>query len=671
MSSNGTETINHSASASDPSGPKVAVGPVPSAPEYVSLAAPPYVEPELTYYKQGFFCAVDGSTVAGQDLTAKIDALSKQLDAAVAAEETVSRAKWMELGVEIERTAADIKTLETATNTSNGEPESASAGSPPVGERQRVDRDIGELRQRLYEKKRELVAARTTRAPEAVRENLALLTQEADAVLDHALQLSRKRHEIAVQDFESSRDTLKERAARLEQAEAVLAEAADPLVRLQRRLHRAGLTREVANVLAWTGTAGLFVCGWFFSVFTASSNLNNADYISFFAGRVVSALDASFKVPPGERGVLLGAYIAAWLVLLATVWVVSWVTERVLAARQELTGIPEEVLQLLGVGRRPLFPAWLRVTPLIYVAGVIVLLLAFFGPQQNDLDTLLKSLSGQPVGVALALMVSGAALLYIATVVEPRFRDGDDLSSGLKDHLEAVVALASPFVIGFVTIVCVALAIPGNIALLWFLCALLLTATIFGYGIWAHGIHVAIERNAFRRRELGREREACFRPQEFDKSLIDNPRFRVAWLQRHQRLLANLDAWGEIAGAGTMRRWRWRGWLAAAQRDEFDRAHLPDLHQSVNDLVRDLGRLEDERAELFRRTRTGDADDVVTPAKLREKLVGMQRERNEVLTESARRVDTLRLEYLRRENALRDGFNLGAWYTRVDHDHLN
>lgn len=661
MTTNGTASAPVEPTTTDTPPPEPdGVGPVPHAGNGRLNAGPSYTEPELSYFKQGIFCALDADS--RHSFATVFEELGASKRAALASEAQVGELKTRTLDAEIEEAERSLREMV--------EPP---PGDDPItietklAQGTRLDERIAKTRAVLYENKRTLAEARRRQLPDVLAEQVKVAFEETDRVLDHALRLSEKRREIAEKDFETSRDALQERAERLRATSERVEASLQPLIEMQDRLHRSGLTAAIAVLLEWAGTAGLFVAGWSFSAFTARGALGSTDYVSFFAGRMFSALDATFKNHDAPSW-LFAAYVAAWTALIATVWAVSWLTERALTLRRDSSALlPEEIVRALTGIRRPMFPPWLRVTPFVFVAGLIVLLLAFFGPQGSDLENLLSSLSGQPVGIALALMTTGAFVVFLGTVVEPRFRSGDRLSQGWRDHVEAVGALASPYIVGAVTILWVTFAPykeSAALPILWFFSALLLTSATLGYGMWLHGIHAAVAGAQQYLRQLAQRREECLRPREFDKTSIDDQAFRTAWVERHRRLIETLAVWEQVPGAPSQRRW-WFGSSTAPDFDAFDRTYLPDAWQRVADLEKDLERLEQQRDA---RDGGGGADvaDEPTPKSLRESIARLRRERTELVTAVQRAQESVRADFLRRENALRDGFNCGQCYTHVD-----
>ncbi len=650
------------------------------------VASPPYSESDLTFFRQGLLFAIDPAVQARDKFAETIASLVAARDEETAATQLAHDQRVAALDEAVARTVAEL-------DAGAAEPplpsDSAAREVDEPDQADALDERLGALREQLYARQGEIATQRREALTTAIDGSLQATFDSSARILDHALQLSRLRQDVAKQNFESSHESIALRAERLEKARTTTQSSLSALEKLRDRLESSGLTPSVSSFLALVGTAGLFVTGWFFSAFASQSSLDNQAYFSFIAGRVIHALDARFA-HASSREVLLLAFSVGWILLVALLSLVAWLVHRFAGPQRQrhLVESDEEIV-VVDVHVSSFFATWIRFAPVVVAMGLAIILLSFLGPRvgnpalpgtpQDDLDHLLRSLSGEPVGVALCILVTAAFLVYLATVVAPRIREHDALSRGWADHWELVASLASPVVISLATLVWHALVSDDKspspaIALGWFLSCLFLTAATLGYGVWAQGIFSTVAAYQERVRQLSVQIEDCHRPKELDRSPIESKGFRDRWQERSERLLAlvegSTDLQGVVVDGGILPFPRRRS-SPRLDLDAFDRAYLPDLHARIRDLEGDIREVVARRDEL-RAPKTRDREAAAararadTIAAARASLERQRAERSDLIASRLVEADEIRLRYLRRENAFRDGFNLGLWYARVD-----
>ncbi len=623
----------------------------------------PYSGSELVHYRQGFFCAIDTTNQPPQSFLRLLENLSTERDEALGMIRSEAAEQLMEL--EAEATAAQERVSEAQKETTTTQAEESLSEREQAAKQ--IDDSITRLRKELDETQRELVQRRDELLPRLIQERLNDAVAEGKQVIDGALELSRARQAIGKQAFEDSRLALEERAQRLNLVLKSAEETRGAVNEMLNRLERSGLTRTAVGFLTSIGTVSLLATGWFFSVFAANGKFDSDDYFSFVVARILSALDARFTNAE-PAWLLLAAYVGGWLLLLLMVWGVFSAVQWWIARGQPkiVFALGDEALVLREPAAPVALSAWLRFAPLIFVVGVVFLLLSFLGPRENDLDRLLRSLSGQFVGSVLGLLATALFVLYIVAAVEPRFRASDRISSGWRQHWELLIAFGATVVVASTLLVWQlqspesATAAHPTTSLAWFLSSLLLTMPTLGYGVWARGVFTEVDWYDERIRRLGAELDECLRPKNLDTSPIDNRVFRNAWAARQARLVELMDTRSlNLVMAAPM---------SAGNLAMIEQTFLPDIRRRIDDLELDLRAALRERDSLrsVRATETPVAQGPSLEEVARNELRRIRRDRQAVATSTQVRLKELRVEFLRRENALRDGFNLGLWHRRID-----
>ena len=643
-----------------------------------------YAGPELAAYRQGFYCALSPGqqpiAAFGEALTELRRRLKEDLDSITDEE----RRRLQDVEEEAAILAAQEEAEKQACKQTQDEDETGTkqAGDPGHAEPDTtatdLDKKVAALRAEIYKYEADLVDKRAQLVPELLKQTLAAARQNAEAVIDDALLLNRARQKISNETFEASANARGERATWLRAQQALVAATAEPVQRLLSQLEESGLTRATVLFVTSIGVVAQLATGWFFSVFTSSSALDSDDYFSFLIARTLTALDRRFAA--ADDPTLLAAYLGGWLALLAlvglAVWSVDWLVERRGPDSIELN--VDERSVIANMRQASLFGFVVHLLPIAFVGGLGFILLSFFGPRGDDVSRLMRSLSGQFVGSTMALLTTALFVVYMALVVRPRLTRMAPGTPAWRHHIELVVGLLAPLCFVCILVLWEFVAPTGatnghsTTALAWFLVAMLLTSPTLGYGIWARGIYAEAgyyERLSF---QFNARLTDCLQPQHLNTTPLDSRTFKEAWEERCARLLHLAEGTDTPPlQTGRFALFSSRG---TTDTSAFDSAHLPDLKHRLDDLRSDLEALQAQRrdaADLLGSAQGGGHSNLEGTKRAPRSLVQLRQDRINAIARRRSALDEVQLVFRARENALRDGFDLGCWYARLNGSFLN
>jgi hypothetical protein len=615
----------------------------------VALPTSHYSESELVYHRQGFFCAIEPSKNSFDCLDSAVKALDRLRDERIQGVQQVERKKIAELEEEISRIKKDLRDEENNSSLSS------------------LDMKIERLRTELYECQRKLAECREEKLPEIIKKRLETASSDAKRLIDDALQLSRSHHEIKKRNFEDNPTLIEYRKNKHKTMLERVRETAKDLNERIDHLARSGLTRFAATVLIAIGSSGLVATGWFFSIFTAHGKLDNSDYFSFLVNRIVNALDSRLK---GASPLLLLEYISGWLgisvLIPCLIWGAVWVVDRQFPRFSSTFAISSDGETAIFQHRSVFAPLeFLRIVSLVFIVGLFFILLSFLGPpEEGDLSNLLRSLSGQVAGSALALSATGIFILYLTVFVPQHFRIVDQDSIRWKRHWEFILAGCVISSVVFFTLVWQLLwpeRLSADISLAWFSAALVLTVPTLGYGVWARGIFIEAERYDLRVRELSAAVEACLSPGDLDSTLISGKDFRSAWEDSYAQLIGIVKF--PLQDLAT------QDAKVSPNLKEIEQKFFPDLTRRIDDIESDLTVAVSARDAKLANVSSSQTKSTTIEAsnieRLRNSIETMRGEISAAESAMQETIEQLRLDFLQYENVMKDGFNLGLWYKRI------
>ncbi len=263
---------------------------------------------------------------------------------------------------------------------------------------------------------------------ERLEERLKATEKELNKLIDNYQILANKKYKINQELYKDNKQVFDEKVKRFSDIKQELEKIYQPLSNKIGRLSEVGFTEQSANFLILVGTAAIFAAGWFYSVFSASREMSSEDVLSFLMKRFLTFGSSQFK--EGSLLINLLVFVLVWLLLLALISLVVWICREII----KKSNAPWNKIDLLisfneekrfaatRIESRSVFSMWMELLPILFAIGVGFILISMFGSTHEDLDTLLKSLSGQMIGTLIAFVTTGIIILYIILVIEPRLK---------------------------------------------------------------------------------------------------------------------------------------------------------------------------------------------------------------------------------------------------------
>lgn len=262
-------------------------------------------------------------------------------------------------------------------------------------------------------------------------------------------------------------------------------------------LYNAGVGEPSVWFLLSVGATASVAAGWFFSVFLNETNVDRENTLFFILTGLFGSLHDFIAGPPALQSFMyLGAGLLAVIGVITLVVYLAQVAINMHGRGKtdydfSSKNLGEDMESLIKISAPNVFSFWLQVMPLVLIAGLVFILVAI-GKGGGEMAELGRWMSGQIIGTSLALIMAGAAFLYIVKVIEPRSESQSEAKkpSGkrlLRLYLE-LVALVSASVLLIAFLIAGSEVISGLkgfdvlTALLGFLVTANLTAFTIGYG---------------------------------------------------------------------------------------------------------------------------------------------------------------------------------------------
>jgi hypothetical protein len=664
---------------------------------------------EWVYSRSGFYCAIGSNGSESEALQPLLEGLSSTLDDRMTKtkELQAEKVKYVEEQIrEIETKLHD--TMKTSDNR-NGR----------LGvlykDRDKLLSDLTQLKKRINDTYAKLAEAKKKMVDGRLSERLREVESELLKILENATALTKKLHESNQQIFDGNSRLLQERLGRLNDERSAAEQSLARVREKLQALRAAGMSAVSTLALNAIGWIGVMASAWFYSVYVVGKDgLENADYFSFILTRIIGFGDHQFSV--GSPVMTLAIFIFVWLLLLSVVSLVVWGCARLIGRRTEAPELNAHlVVSPLGEGAvgyyslstaRDAWTAWLDIVPYVFVTGVILTLISFFGAPSgsattnistpvpgNDLAILLKSLAGEFVGAVIALILTGLVILYLSFVVEPRLLKRQDNVSSFRKHWEIVLVLAL-FVITIGATLLFARLTAQEVAAASYALMAMATAIVLSHGIKYRGMANDERRLERKIEKLDRAIEDNLAPKPLDisrvietshRDLLDAIQFRNAEVRelmgdQHRAKRTNLNQENDrpVAVAG------FRNWLlfifgkkqdvAKPKLDlpevtPLEEKYFPEYRRIISevqnewqDKQRDYELLTKKIDDLLSKQNDDSSSSAKKIEELRSRLRERQKELMQVKHNTIELLDHMIVSHRRAEIAVRDGFNLGMFY---------
>lgn len=397
-------------------------------------------------------------------------------------------------------------------------------------------------------------------------ERLKSLDDELKKIIRSYQVLAESKHDVDKRIFDDNKEVFDLRVKRFDEMRSRVQKSLDVVHSHIERLHSVGLTALSVGILNGIGTAGLAAAGWFYSEFLLQhGELKHTDYFTFLINRIVTFGDSAFA--NGNPWIVFTTFLGGLIGLLSVTALVVWLCHKYIERKSEwalrdplsqLRSNEEKVLALYtSSGSRFAVIAWIQTIPYMFVVGLVFILVSMFGAgsrantnsgaANSDLSNLMTSLTGQVIGAAIALLVTGIATLYIAYIVEPRIVRSKEAGLSLfRSHWE--IALTFLLTIGlaaamfFVNAITPASQEGGHVAaflvVMSFIACVLFTAFTLGYGIQFRGLINESRKLERQVKHLSHAIEDNSKPRKLDTNVIDARSFRRSFISSLQDLFS-------------------------------------------------------------------------------------------------------------------------------------
>lgn len=545
-------------------------------------------------------------------------------------------------------------------------------------------------------------------------------SQEIDQIIDNRQILAQKRYEIYLKNYNENKHVYD---AKVNRFQDVKSEVQDTYVSLKQKikvLHNIGLTDRSIVFLNIIGYIGLIAAGWLFSVYyVGKPELFHVDYISFLLLRLFNFADQLLAL--GNIFSFLLVFIGGWLLFLGISTVLIWGCEKLIYRKYQTYPvasyaiIDEEEEELLAyhsmIHARSLLASWLLYLPYLFFLGVAFIIIAAgkipASNQTQDLSVLLTTLSGEVIGTAIAIIITGITILYTAFMIEKRHpEESPSFFELVKQHWEISTLLVIFSIIMSAIVIHESLAVrfisSQSIALGAFSAIVFITAFIWGYSIRYRGLLDEIYRLENYIKKLSIAIENNSRPHHLDVKMIEKKAF-VSKVDQANRELVDIaqirneqlkTLYYDLTVAYPMKRKpvivsfipKWATikdkilFMRINKNDDPLEFTLPEVNRNLEyyfpDIFLLIGEIQQEIAmakkeynalEELIKTKEDDKDSLKQETVRRietyqEKIRLLQTELLNCQEDQHNCLRNLRLEKESAEAALRDGYDLGTMY---------
>lgn len=582
-------------------------------------------------------------------------------------------------------------------------------------ERRKIDLESGikEDLKKIVEVRRTMVAGKQDILIKSMNEAV-LQIDKINEIRKKAIEETRKQNG---DEFNNSQKKREDRIKQLEVKRGGFFQRQEEVTWRMKLVNADGVNPSTANILLGVGTSVAAAAGYFFSVFTSTANFSSQDAFFFLLNGLLNAgsiNDAGFFTK-----------IGLLLLLVLLVGAISYVCYRIFKhiTRDNDDKKPKDFVHFdaynkvlkdtRGVSTEiksgSWFSFWLQITPVVVIAGILILLLSLNSTAGGDVSKLNSSLEGVLTGTAVALGTGGLMCLYVMKIIEPRLLQRQKEEKGIVNWLKLNWELA----VSMLALIAFSIAIifyPINsskltneevkfIAVSGFMVVSLVSAFSFAYGIRFRGL-IAVSR--FLQREIDKldEEIASMRiPRDPEQSpyfiainnitsnMLSAIESRIALLNNTNRNVMpvvskkderNINLFWKLyngfrKGIQSMVGVRNAPPISAAaklvQLEDWEQQYFPDVSEEIKLLGTECIEKENELREVANQLDKLEADHSTQAAENIEKSKRLRKDIETLYTyiekaevTKGRLVAEINRFSVKSEAALLDGFHLGVWY---------
>ena len=565
-------------------------------------------------------------------------------------------------------------------------------------ERESILTELDSLKKNIHEEFKKLANAKKDLIENRLKNRLNEINEELNKLLKNYQLLSEKKSDTNKKIFNDNKDSLIKKVQRFEALKKQIEEAYRLIRKKLSDLNDAGFTEGIFTFLNYVGYISLAAAGWFFSIFVADKNIQSQDYVSFIFSRIFAFGSEIFSEGSKFFNVLimLGGLLGILFLITLIIWGTDWLIRKRRGNMFEIEQLFVEVDEDSGLFHfAPLYSntlliSWLNALPPIFIIGLIFILLSLFGTNPPHIENLMTSLSGQFIGAAIALAVTGIMIFYITKVIEPRLLNKDKNDNSIKSILinnwELVFSI-SLFIIMITLILIIRDINNSTIALLGFFIITLFTAFTLGYGLKYRGLVNVGNRLEMKIRNLSYAIEDNSRPKSLDTKSIESKIFRKKFENCQDDFFRMIIIRNQLVEELLSDRIRKPNVLFSRLKNYLDKKgkpnlevrelssieekYFPEYKQIIDDLKAEWNRMikkYDEVQKEIKQIKTGESDFENKILKqirvLENKIDNFKKALSHYEKVYNNKVETIKLWREKCETDLKDGFDLGLWYRK-------
>lgn len=260
---------------------------------------------------------------------------------------------------------------------------------------------------------------------------------EAKVEIDKAMALNKSVYDetkkVNEAAFENSKKKLEDEIAQLGKKRDAFMERYTEVNKRMKLINADGINPSTAYVLIGVGTSAAAAAGYFFSVFTSNVQFSSQDAVFFVLNGFMKAGGGGASTFLMKAGYLLLFILLTGMISFACFRLFNKFIKKEdkkaddhsrISAYKQLVNDTSGVSTKIKAGSW--FSFWLQITPLVFIAGIVILVLALrIGSEAGgdgiaNLNKLNASLEGMLAGTTAALAVGGLLCLYVMKIIEPR-----------------------------------------------------------------------------------------------------------------------------------------------------------------------------------------------------------------------------------------------------------
>jgi hypothetical protein len=306
-------------------------------------------------------------------------------------------------------------------------------------QKQQIQKELGEIRNRLYKIREELAIAK--------KDMVEKWMDEAEKEIQKAVAIQKmvyaETRTINKQRYEDEKSELALRIEQMKKMRLYFQERYDEVHKRLKRIGGEGINPFATYLLICLGTSAAGAAGFFFSVFTYNASFGNQDIFYYLLNGLMESSNTSTLSFLEKTAVLMIGFSIITVVSLGCNYLIQKLKKKDKDSRNEKfrqhfrTKFSYEgtaYFSQLKTGSWYTF--WLNILPVLVLSGLIILVLSLNKASTQEVNALNSSNEGLVVGTVMALGLAAAMYLYILKIIEPRLIKRQDDEKGFHNWIK-------------------------------------------------------------------------------------------------------------------------------------------------------------------------------------------------------------------------------------------